>query len=500
MREPVLYVKSLTKTYPGVLALDKVELCVQPGTVHGLVGENGAGKSTLIKSLAGVVKPDEMAVEIHGTEVEIRNAADSRRAGLAFIHQELNLIEYFNAAENVFLGQKLPTKMGLYDRSSLRVRANAIFDQLRVDIPMLEPVRYLAPGQRAMVAIARAFAYEAEIYFMDEPATTLTPEEKKHLFEMVRRITALGKSVVYVTHNLDDVLELSQEITVFREGRKVVQYCTGETDKKQLIAAMIGEEPGNEEGEIRRIRSDVELFGVEGLSGGGVGPVSLSVLKGEILGIGGLVGSGRSTLLKLLNGAVPAETGHIRIGERMLKPPRSPAEALAMGIILIPEERRTEGLALQRSVFENAILSSLGRFTRTGILDFRGAGRAVNDAGSRVKLKTVSYQAAVRTLSGGNQQKVLFGRAVLARPRVLILDEPTKGVDVGARKEIYDVIRDLAASGVAVVIVSSDFEEILNLADRFVFIRDGLDIGSIENINLNQNQYLTFCYQGVSHE
>ncbi|MGC9311141.1 MAG: sugar ABC transporter ATP-binding protein [Sediminispirochaetaceae bacterium] len=500
MHEPLLHVKTLTKTYPGVRALDGVDLCVQPGTVHGLVGENGAGKSTLIKSLAGVVKPDEMAVEMRGRPVEIRNASDARKAGLAFIHQELNLIEYFNAAENVFLGHEMPTTMGLYDRRKLKRKVQDIFDQLEVIVPLEDPVRYLAPGQRAMVAIARAFAHEADVYFMDEPATALTQKEKQHLFAMVRRITGHGKAVVYVTHNLDDVLELSQEITVFREGKKVSQWPASETDKRHLITAMIGEEPESIAGGIRREKSEKELFAAEGISGGGVGPVSFRVMEGEILGIAGLVGSGRSTLMKLLNGAVPAIAGRFRIGSRTVNPPRSPAEALGMGIALIPEERRTEGLALQRSVFENAILSSLGRFNRAGLLDFSGAKQAVQDAGSRVKLKTSSYEAPVSTLSGGNQQKVLFGRAVLARPKILLLDEPTKGVDVGARKEIYDVIRDLAANGVAVVIVSSDFEEILNLADCFVFIRDGADIGTIENNNLNQNQYLTLCYQGVTHE
>jgi ABC-type sugar transport system ATPase subunit len=500
MQEPLLHVKTLTKTYPGVCALDGVDLCVQPGTVHGLVGENGAGKSTLIKSLAGVVKPDEMTVEMRGRTVDIRNSSDARKAGLAFIHQELNLIEYFNAAENVFLGHEMPTTMGLYDRGKLKRKVQDIFDQLEVTVPLTDPVRYLAPGQRAMVAIARAFAHEADVYFMDEPATALTQEEKRHLFAMVRRITKHGKSVVYVTHNLDDVLELSQEITVFREGKKVSQWSVNATDKRHLITAMIGEEPGKAAEDIRRKKSGKELFAVEAISGSGVGPVSFQVFEGEVLGIAGLVGSGRSTLMKLLIGAVPAETGRLRIGSRTANPPRSPAGALGMGITLIPEERRTEGLALQRSVFENAILSSLGRFNRAGLLDFSGAKKAVQDAGSRVKLKTASYEAPVRTLSGGNQQKVLFGRAVLARPKVLLLDEPTKGVDVGARKEIYDVIRDLAANGVAVVIVSSDFEEILHLADRFVFIRDGADIGTVENENLTQNQYLTLCYQGVSHE
>jgi ABC-type sugar transport system ATPase subunit len=500
--EPTLLeLSSLSKTYPGVKALQGVSLTVNAGSVHALVGENGAGKSTLIKSLAGVVEPDEMSLAIRDEPVSIRHAADARKHGLAFIHQELNLIEYFTAPENVFLGRSLPRKRGFLDRSALRRKAAAIFEELGVAIDLNEPVRYLTPGTRAMIAIARAFADEASVYFMDEPATALSPDEKTHLFAMVRKLISQGKAVVYVTHNLDDVLNLSDEITVFREGKRVLSTPSKAITKKELIAAMIGEESTQWSiaGETPR-RIGEEVLSVQGLVGGGIGPLEFSVRKGEILGVGGLVGSGRSTLLKLLIGAIPSENSAFTQGEGRMDTPRSPAEATKCGIVLIPEERRSEGLALRRSVYENAILSSLKRFSRSGFLADTAARKATESTGTGVRLKTASYDSAVNTLSGGNQQKVLFARAVMAQPRVLLLDEPTKGVDVGARSEIYEVVRRVAAEGVAVIVVSSDFEEILTLADRFVFLRDGRQIGTAENDGMNQNEYLTMCYQGANDE
>jgi ABC-type sugar transport system ATPase subunit len=336
---------------------------------------------------------------------------------------------------------------------------------------------------------------------MDEPATALSPDEKTHLFAMVRKLTSQGKAVVYVTHNLDDVLNLSDEITVFREGKRVISTPSEAITKKELIAAMIGEESTQSSivGETPR-RIGEEVLSVQGLVGGGIGPLEFSVRKGEILGIGGLVGSGRSTLLKLLIGAIPSENNAFTQGEGQMDTPRSPAEATKCGIVLIPEERRSEGLALRRSVYENAILSSLKRFSRSGFLADTAARKATESTGTGVRLKTASYDAAVNTLSGGNQQKVLFARAVMAQPRVLLLDEPTKGVDVGARSEIYEVVRRIAAEGVAVIVVSSDFEEILTLADRFVFLREGRQIGTAENDGMNQNEYLTMCYQGANDE
>ena len=519
----LLHVMDISKDYPGIRALDRVELRIAAGTVHALIGENGAGKSTLIKCLAGVVKPDHLELTIQGSKQTIGSAADAEKLGLAFIHQELNLVDYFTAGENVFLGHRLPTRLGLYDRKKLAQQTSAIFQQLQVDVPLDEPVRYLAPAQRAMVAIARAFARDASVYFMDEPATALTPAEKSHLFAMIRRLVAQGRSVVYVSHNLDDVLQISDHVTVLRDGKNAGSWPTKTIEKRTILSAMIGQEPDSLQSSIekpsaRRSR-DTEttryamakdaipgvlvLLKVEELTGAGVGPLSFSLYPGEILGIGGLVGSGRSTALKLIAGALPAAHGAVHIhGLAGKKPtiPRSPAQALRAGIVLIPEERRSEGLALHRSVMENAIISGLSYFSTHGLIDFSAARSAVHAAGAQVTLRTASASAPVQTLSGGNQQKVLFARAVLAQPRVLLLDEPTKGVDVGARAEIYQVIRDLASQGMGIILVSSDFEEILTLSDRIQFLRNSRMGRLVENTGLTQQDYLQLAYQGATGE
>jgi ribose transport system ATP-binding protein len=497
MSEARLKVEGLRKGYPGVQALKEVELTVYPAEIHGLVGENGAGKSTLIKILAGVVQADGGRITLGGETVRLDSAADARAQGLAFIHQELNLIEYFTPPENVFLGHPLPKRWGLYSRQRVAEAAAEIFRELSVEIPLHEPVRYLPPGQRAMVAIARAFAHEASIYFMDEPSTSLTADEKGRLFALIRRLRDQGKSVVYVTHNLDDVLEITDAVTVLREGSRVAHRQTPSLTKEQLMEAMIGG-AAHREREERPLRGEGPLLlEVDNLLGAGVGPVSFNLRCGEILGVGGLVGAGRSTLLSLLCGAEKQESGRMRL-EGQPYAPSTPEAALRAGVSLIPEERRSQGLALTSSVLSNTLTSSLRRYSFAGWMHFQAAREAASWAGERVRLKAPSYDRAVRTLSGGNQQKVLFARAVLAAPRLLLLDEPTRGVDVGARFEIYEIIRGMAEEGVAILLVSSDFEEILGLADRIVFLREGSQGRSVANSGLTQNEYLTLCYEGAT--
>ena len=499
MGEARLKVEGVRKGYPGVQALKEVEFSIYPAEIHGLVGENGAGKSTLIKILAGVVQADEGQITLGGETVRLDSAADARAQGLAFIHQELNLIEYFTPPENVFLGHPLPKRFGLYSRQRVAEAAEEIFRELQVEIPLHEPVRYLSPGQRAMVAIARAFAHEASVYFMDEPSTSLAAEEKGHLFALIRRLRDQGKTVVYVTHNLDDVLEITDVVTVLREGSRVAYRQTPEFTKEQLIEAMIGV-AAHREREERPVRGDGSLLlEVENLRGKGVGPVTFDLHRGEILGVGGLVGSGRSSLLSLLCGAGKQESGRMRLDGQPYAP-STPESALRAGVSLIPEERRSQGLALMSSVLSNTLTSSLRKYSFAGWMQFQAARKAAGWAGERVRLKAPSYDRAVRTLSGGNQQKVLFARAVLAAPRLLLLDEPTRGVDVGARFEIYEIIRGMAAEGVAILVVSSDFEEILSLANRIVFLREGSQGKSVTNNGLTQNEYLTLCYEGETDE
>ncbi len=498
MPDARLEVRNLRKSYPGVRALDGVDFTLHAGEVHGLVGENGAGKSTLIKIVAGVVAPDAGDLMIDGTPVSITSAAGARAHQLAFIHQELNLVEYFNAPENVFLGQPVPKRAGLYSRKALRTMTDQVFDALEVTMPLNLPVRYLAPGQRAMVAVARAFAHEASIYFMDEPTTALTAQEKHHLFALIRRLRDHGKSIVYVTHNLDDVFDITDRVTVLREGKRIGSWGSTKVDKDNLIEAMIGQALHKEPLQTQR-EPGASLLTVTDLAGYGIGPVGFTLHAGEVLGIGGLVGAGRSTLLHLIAGALKRRSGTMVLsGGRYA--PRSPQEALSRGVVLIPEERRAQGLALGLSVHANTVVSSLAQFSKAGLMSSSKAAAAAERAGQRARLKAASYRQTVQTLSGGNQQKVLFARALLASPRVLLLDEPTKGVDVAARYEIYDIVRRLAADGVGVVLVSSDFEEVLTLSERIVFLHEGSQGVTVTNTRLSQNDYLRLCYEGANDE
>ena len=489
----VLEIRNLEKNFPGVKALKQVDLSFQRGEVHGLMGENGAGKSTLIKSLAGIIRPDAGEIYIKGKRFEIRNSKDAGNAGLCFIHQELNLVTYFNAMENIFLGHTYPRRLGpLVDWKILRDKTRNIMRQLQVDIPLDVPVSYLSAVDRAMVAIARAFAVDGDIYFMDEPATALTDVEKEKLFSVIENLKNQGKTVVYVSHNLDDVLRITDRITVMRDGSVVECRSTSEMTKDSLIASMIGRALDSAFPEKTASLGDV-VFQAEGISNDSVSGIDFKVQSGEILGIGGLVGSGRTELLELIFGVTSSKEGKMFLNGEPYAP-ASPKKAIERGVVLVPEERRKLGLVLNRSIFENISLMSLDQLSCCGFLKNSQLKKAAQTAGRDVNLKTADYLNHVGTLSGGNQQKVVFAKTVLNPPQLLLLDEPSKGVDVGARFEIYSIIQELAARGTAVILVSSDFNEFLGLADRILFLNEGTQHRIIENRNMDQERYLNYCY------
>ncbi len=491
--QEALRLTQVKKSYTGVKALKGVDLSFNIGEVHGLVGENGAGKSTLIKILAGIVKPDDGEIRIKGNDVHIRSSNDATAYGLCFIHQELNLVSYFNAMENIFLGHRYPRKFGpLVDWKELKRKTGKITDALQVSFPLNVPVSYLSAVERAMVAIARAFAESGEIYFMDEPATALTDIEKKKLFAVIRNLRMQGKTVIYVSHNLDDVLEITDRITVMRDGTVVACSSTEEMTKEMLISHMIGKSLTSAFPERKDSTGDL-LLQADRLTNDRIHDLSFSLHRGEILGIGGLVGSGRTELLETLYGVRGHQSGSIKL-EGKPYAPRDPGEAIEQGVVLVPEERRRQGLVLGRSIYENITLMSLSEVSRFGFLRHQTIRKKSSEAGRRVRLKSSNYDNSVSTLSGGNQQKVVFAKTVMNLPRILMLDEPSKGVDVGARFELYTIIRELAESGVAVIVVSSDFNEILGLADRILFIKDGKMISCRENTGIDQESYLHFCY------
>lgn len=489
----VLTIQGLSKQYPGVRALKGVDLSFSSGEVHGLVGENGAGKSTLIKILAGIVKADEGTLLFNGTPREIHNSKDATRLGLSFIHQELNLVNYFNAMENIFLGHSYPRKVGpLVDWRQLRAQTEAILATLHIELPLDQPVSYLSAVERAMVAIARAFAVSGSIYFMDEPATALTDIEKEKLFAVVQNLKAQGKTVIYVTHNLDDILRITDRVTVMRDGQVVHRAATETLTKDTLIRHMIGK-PLESAFPPRQGTIGTPVLRVEHLGNERLSDISFSVHAGEILGIGGLVGAGRTELLETLFGVRAATSGTMYLNNRPFHP-SSPKDAIDRGVVLVPEERRKGGLVLSRSIYENITLMSLPQVGRMGFLNHRYLRERAESAGKSVRLKAGEYSHHVSTLSGGNQQKVVFAKTVMQQPSILMLDEPSKGVDVGARFEIYSIIRELASKGTAIIVVSSDFNEVLGLADRIMFIRDGKMASVRENRDIDQEHYLNYCY------
>ena len=492
---PVLEMKELLKEYPGVRAVDRASMVLYPGEVHALVGENGAGKSTLIKILAGVVAPDAGEILFHGEAVEIKDGQDALRLGLSFIHQELNLVSYLDAAENIFLGKPYPTsRIGLVDWVALRARATTILERLKIEVPMDLPVGYLTPGQQSMIAIGRAFAGDASIYVMDEPTAALTEQEIQSLFKIILSLKEKGCTIVYVSHHLDEIFEIADRVTVMRDGKVVTTQKITDIDRSGLIQQMIGRELAEayppSAGQVGK-----PLLEVEGLTGGVARNISFTLHAGEILGVSGLVGSGRSEILRMLFGVDPIYGGKIQVGGVNFQPSR-PADAIASGMALVPEERRSQGLITNRSVLENTTLVHLDSFTVGGVFIHKRQEQQASERVSKaVRLRAASLQQQVAQLSGGNQQKVVFAKWLLGNAKVLMLDEPTRGVDVGARFEIYKIIRQLAADGAGILLVSSDINELLGLADRMIVMREGEMVATVVvKLNLTQEEILTHYY------
>ena len=502
-----LSLHNLTKRYPGVVAVDDVSIAFQPGEVHGLVGENGAGKSTLIKVLAGAIMPDQGEIWLQGQRLRLRNVQDAYRHGLTFIHQELNLVPYFDAAENIYLGHPYPkTAWGTLDQRQLRRQAAELLAQLGADLPVNQAVNRLAPGQQTLISIARAFAWStrgqgAAVMVMDEPTAALTDQEIEQLFKAIHRLRDHGTTVIYVSHRLHEIFSLTDRVTVMRNGRVMATLPTSQLDQPYLISLMTGREAATAL-TARSTQSQprlAPLLQVEGLTGPGVKDISFTLHRGEILGVAGLVGAGRSELLRLLYGAAPRQNGTVQLARQPVTL-RSPGAALRQGIAFVPEERRSQGLLLNRPIFENMTLARLHAFARGGI--FLHRKRELTAAAQQqqaLTLKASHLRQPVGQLSGGNQQKVLFARAFIGEAtqsqlRVLLLDEPTRGVDVGVKGEIYQIIRDQTASGVGVILVSSELPELLALADRILVLHEGRQVALLDAKETNQETVLRYCY------
>jgi D-xylose transport system ATP-binding protein len=484
--EAVLSVDSVTKSFGGVQALREVTFQLLPGEIHALMGENGAGKSTLIKVLAGVYPAGSYSgeVRVRGARAEFRGVPDALHAGVAVIHQELSLVDELSVAENVYLGAE-PVRTGLIQWTTLRERARDLFRRYGFSLDPLATVGALGVGERQLVEIAKALARDAAVLVLDEPTAALTEREAEHLLSILRDLRGRGVSAIYVSHRLDEVLAIADRITVLRDGAVVTTRNTSETTRRELVRDMVGRDLADR-APVRRSGSPAVRLRVSSLTvlSGHDAPVlrdvSLEARTGEVLGVAGLLGSGRSELLLHLFGALGRRVaGDVLLdGERFR--PRSPNDALARGVSLVVEDRKSQGLCLDESIGFNLSLASLGRVTRFGLVDDALERLANTRLFERARVKARDLRTVVRTLSGGNQQKVLLGRALSTDPKLVLLDEPTRGVDVGAKREIYEWIDGLLAAGLSVVLVSSDLEELLLLSNRILVLRAGAPVCTLE--------------------
>ncbi|MET7366369.1 sugar ABC transporter ATP-binding protein [Streptomyces sp. NPDC005566] len=499
---PLLTMSGITKSFPGVRALDGVDLEVQAGEVHCLLGQNGAGKSTLIKVLAGAHQPDGGGITWRGEPVSLSSPIAAMRLGIATIYQELDLVEGLSVAENIFLGHE-PTSAGFVVRTR-EGRAAAAELLARLGHPEIDPAREvgdLSAAHQQIVSMARALSHDVRLIVMDEPSAALDPDEVDNLFRIVDGLTADGVAVVYISHRLEEIRRIGDRVTVLKDGRAVaVGLPAKSTPTRDVVALMTGrnveyvfpERPGHS---TERAVAEPVLK-VEGLARKGeFAPVDLELRPGEIVGLAGLVGSGRSEILETIYGARKPTAGRVTVAGKPLRP-GSVRAAVAAGIGLAPEERKAQALLLIESVTRNVSLSSLSRFSRGGWVD-RGAERKAAQAATReLSLRPDNPDAPVRTLSGGNQQKAVLARWLLRGCRILLLDEPTRGVDVGARAELYAVIRRLADEGLAVLLVSSEVPEVLGLADRVLVLREGHVVHTADARELDEHRVLDLVMEG----
>jgi rhamnose transport system ATP-binding protein len=470
---PLLEVRDIEKTFPGVRALSGVSFEVRAGEVHALLGENGAGKSTLIKIISGVYEPDGGSILIGGRETRFSSPEDAKRAGVATIYQELLLFPELTVAENIFLGHAPRAGMGRIDWRAMRARAEALLASLEIDdLAANQVVGALSVGNRQRVEILRALSHDARILIMDEPTAALTESDVTRLFDIVRRLRARGVGIVYISHRLDEIFAIGDRVTVLRDGAYVGARNVADTNASELVQMMVGRRIDN------LFPKTTVPIGAPVLEARDIvrhpmtKSVSLTVRAGEIVGLAGLVGSGRSELAQTLFGITPAESGEIRLmGEGVTI--RSAEGARSKGIAYVPEDRGVQGLVRPMSVLHNFSLAALGALSRAGFID-RGAERRMAAEGvQRFRVKTSSVEEIAGRLSGGNQQKIVLGKWLANNPKLLILDEPTRGIDVGAKAEIHRLMSELAGAGVAILMISSELPEVLGMSDRVLVMREG---------------------------
>jgi len=493
MNNSFLQVTNLTKSYGGVHALSGVSLDIKAGEIHSLMGENGAGKSTFIKCLAGAVRPDAGGVAVDGSTISPGDIRAAEAAGIVAMHQESTAFAHLNAVDNIFVGREMKRGPGLLDRRGMERETLALLDRLGESIDIKRPLQELSLAQRQMVGMARALSHSSRLLIMDEPTASLSARETKSLFRVMRQLQGEGVAILYISHRLEEVFELSDRVTVLRDGRHVETRPIGDVTRDELIRLMVGRELLAESRAAGSAGEGAVMLDVHGLTQPGVfHNISFNVRAGEVVGLAGLVGAGRSEVAASIFGVDKPESGTVTVGGKPL-PPGSVKTAIESGIALVPEDRQHQGLVLPLTVGSNLLLSVLGSPSLGPLRSARKEGGIVGDLMKDLTVKAASSNIAANTLSGGNQQKLAIGKWLAMSPRVLILDEPTRGVDVGAKAEVYRVIRRLAAEGMATLIISSDLPEILTLSDRILVMREGALAGELSRAEADEEKILALA-------
>lgn len=487
----ILAMEHITKTYPGVKALDNVSVSFEQGEVHAVMGENGAGKSTLMKILNGMFPADSGEIRFNGQKTIIRSPRDAIGLGIAMIHQELNPIKDLTIAENMFVG-RYPKKGCVVNWAEMYSQCRKLFEHWKVDFNPRQKVRSLSTAETQMLEILKAISYDAKLIIMDEPTSAITEREVQKLFSFIEELKSKGITIIIITHKIEEVFQVADRVSVLRDGTYIGTKPIGELDHDRLISMMVGREISNVH-PSRSFQGGEAVLKVNHLRcGKKVKDVSFELYKGEILGFAGIVGAGRTESLRCLFGLDRAESGTVEMAGRQVHI-QCPRDAMKHGIAMVTENRKEDGLVLCRSILENTVLPSTYRNSRHGVLQKHIEAGAAVEMCQKLRVKTPSYENLVNQLSGGNQQKVIIAKWLMTSPKVLILDEPTRGIDVGAKSEIYQIMNELTEQGVSIIMISSDMEEIMGMADRILVMCEGQISGELHKGEYTQEKILEYA-------
>lgn len=497
-KEPILKLENIIKTFPGVKALDGVQLDVYPGEVHALCGENGAGKSTLMKIIAGAQGYTSGKMFVNGENVSFHSTKEAEKKGIAMIYQEFNMVADLTVAENMYLGRLPKKKSGLVDWKKAHTDAQTVLEKLGLKFDSKTKVKNLSVAESQMTEIAKCLTIGAKVIIMDEPTAALTDEEIEILFSIIEDLKKHDIAILYISHRMDEIFKISDRLTVFRDGKYIATKDIKDTDYDDVVSMMVGRSVNNLY-PSRQYEPREVVFEAKNIMSKGVNDVSLQLHKGEILGIAGLLGSGTIELSKAIYGAIPKQGGEVFIKGKK-QDCSSPKKALNAGIGFVSDDRKQEGLVLARSIRENIAMSSLKKFTKGFYLDKKLENQKVGEEVERLNIKITSFGQLAGKLSGGNQQKVVFAKVLEADPDILILDEPTRGVDVGAKAEIYAIMDQLTSEGKSIILISTDLPEVIGMSDRVLIMREGRLVFEISKEEMNQEKILAHASGGVSED